>query len=91
MYEPAVTRYGLRKEHTIAIDTMAFLSTADIHGNQEARRILSFVPYIDTSKYASRKALNIEFQGSVTIFILALLPYVLFSKFLQLLHLVGMC
>lgn len=43
-------RGGLRKEHTIAIDTMAFLTTADVQGNEEARRILSFVPYIDTSK-----------------------------------------
>lgn len=64
----------------IAIDTMAFLRTADVQGNEEASRILSFVPYIDTSKYASRKDLNIEFQGSVTIFMLTLLPYVLFSK-----------
>jgi hypothetical protein len=58
---------------------MASLSTADVQGN-EASRILSFVPYIDTSKYASRKALNIEFQGSVAMFVFALLPCVLFSK-----------
>ena len=59
---------------------MAFLSTADVQGNEEASRILSFVPYIDASKYALRKASNIEFQGSVAIFALALLPYILFSK-----------
>ena len=59
---------------------MALLSTTDVRGNEEASRIISFVPYIDSSKYASRKALNIKFQGTVAIFMLVLLPYVLFSK-----------
>ena len=75
------SRGWLRKEHTIAIDIMAFLSTADVQGNEEASRILSFVPYIDASKYALRKASNIEFQGSVAIFALALLPYPIFENF----------
>ncbi|KAF2110838.1 RNA 3'-terminal phosphate cyclase/enolpyruvate transferase [Lophiotrema nucula] len=69
---------GLRSEHTIAINTMAYLTGASVEGNQTASRELLFKPH--KNKYAERvKDVDITVEGSAAIFMIAMLPYILFS------------
>lgn len=72
---------GLRVEHTIAIDTMAYLTGAVVEGNAIASRQLVFKPHknpkaevIEVGKY-----LDITVEGSAAIFMIAMIPYILSS------------
>ncbi|KAH6624809.1 RNA 3'-terminal phosphate cyclase/enolpyruvate transferase [Chaetomium sp. MPI-SDFR-AT-0129] len=84
---------GLRSEHTVAVSTMAQLTSAAVIGNQTASRELIFTPYASLDADADgngdalspqpvlqQQKLDIKLEGSAGIFLVAMLPYLLFSR-----------
>ncbi|KAK0624533.1 RNA 3'-terminal phosphate cyclase/enolpyruvate transferase [Bombardia bombarda] len=78
-------RGGLRLEHTVAISTLAELSSAEVIGNQPASREMTFTPHVKTT--ANGKSLlplpaelDITVEGAASIFLVAMLPYLLFGN-----------
>jgi RNA 3'-terminal phosphate cyclase (ATP) len=72
---------GLRVEHTIAIDVMSSLCNAKVDGNVMGSRTLTYLPYqAGTSEQVGPKQrLELDLEGSASISLVALLPYLLFS------------
>ncbi|EMD64432.1 hypothetical protein COCSADRAFT_142934 [Bipolaris sorokiniana ND90Pr] len=72
---------GLRVEHTVAIETMAYLTGAVVEGNAIASRQLVFKPHQDPKAgvIEDGKHLDITVEGSAAIFMIAMIPYILFS------------
>ncbi|KAK4146226.1 RNA 3'-terminal phosphate cyclase/enolpyruvate transferase [Dichotomopilus funicola] len=84
---------GLRSEHTVAVSTMAQLTSAVVIGNHTASRELTFTPYacldadVDVEADAlsprpvlQQQKLDVTLEGSAGIFLVAMLPYLLFSR-----------
>ncbi|KAK4162999.1 RNA 3'-terminal phosphate cyclase/enolpyruvate transferase [Cladorrhinum sp. PSN259] len=73
---------GLRSEHTIAVNTLALLTSAKVEGNETASRELTFTPHagIETIKGNYPSKLDITIRGAAGIFMIAMLPYILFSQ-----------
>lgn len=72
---------GLRVEHTVAVGTMAYLTGAIVEGNETASRQIVFKPHENPSAAAIEdgKHLDITVEGSAAIFMIAMIPYILFS------------
>lgn len=73
---------GLRPEHTVAVATMGELSSAVVTGNLPASREMTFTPHADSdaSKRPLSPKMDITVEGSASIFLIAMLPYMLFSN-----------
>ena len=75
---------GLRSEHTVAVSTLAQLTSAVVVGNQTASREVTFTPYANLEALNKPSLgtlkLDITLQGSAGIFLVAILPYLLFSR-----------
>lgn len=73
---------GLRIEHTIAIQTMAKLAAASVEGNTACSRELVFIPHKHPGNSKQRLLTNMDIavEGAASIFLIALLPYVIFSQ-----------
>lgn len=73
---------GLRPEHTVAIATMSELTSAIVTGNLPASREMTFMPHADSkmSKSSLPPRLDVIVEGSASIFLIAMLPYLLFSN-----------
>ncbi|KAE9376506.1 EPT/RTPC-like protein [Stipitochalara longipes BDJ] len=72
---------GLRVEHTIAIDVMSSLCNAKVEGNAVESRTLTYLPYQASSsvQVSPKDRLELELEGSASISLVALFPYLLFS------------
>ncbi|KAL1843461.1 hypothetical protein VTJ49DRAFT_1571 [Mycothermus thermophilus] len=79
---------GLRSEHTVAVGTMAWLTSAALMGNQTASLDLMFSPYVhlDARNEPLENKLDIALEGSASIFLIAMLPYLLFSRLSSKVH-----
>ncbi|KAK4156180.1 RNA 3'-terminal phosphate cyclase/enolpyruvate transferase [Chaetomidium leptoderma] len=79
---------GLRSEHTVAVSTMARLTSAVVVGNQTASRELTFTPYagLDARSQPFLDKLDVALEGSASIFLVAMLPYLLFSHLASKMH-----
>lgn len=70
---------GLRKEHTVAISTVARLCGADVEGNAQRSKTLDFRPHASQPQEVPDDILNLEVEGAAGILMIAVLPYILFS------------
>jgi RNA 3'-terminal phosphate cyclase (ATP) len=72
---------GLRLEHTVAINALSILTAANVVGNSPWSRHLAFHPHAspDASGRSAICSLDKTTEGSAAIFMLAVMPYVLFS------------
>lgn len=70
---------GLRPEHTVAIAIISDLTSARVTGNLPASRDMTFTPHASLSASPSPK-IDITIEGSASIFLIAMLPYILFSQ-----------
>ncbi|VBB81535.1 Putative protein of unknown function [Podospora comata] len=72
---------GLRPEHTAAIATLAELASAEVTGNLPASRQVTFNPHADSAVSAKHLPLEMDItvEGSASIFLIAMLPYLLFG------------
>lgn len=74
-------RGGLRSEHAVTIATLARLANADIVGNETASRELRFQPHALPRKDSLLSSIDVALvDGAAPIFMVAMLPYVLFSQ-----------
>ena len=73
---------GLRVEHTASINALRKLSASTVEGNAPHSREITFYPHAGLSESGSKPLHTIEEQieGAAGIFMVAMLPYVLFSS-----------
>ncbi|KAK5633881.1 hypothetical protein RRF57_009595 [Xylaria bambusicola] len=72
---------GLRSEHTVAIDVLRQLTAATVEGNTARSSELHFSPHRDSETLQSELSttMDITTEGSASILLLSLLPYMLFA------------
>ncbi|CZT04319.1 uncharacterized protein RAG0_10821 [Rhynchosporium agropyri] len=72
---------GLRSEHIVTVETLAFLCDAMVIGNLQRSQVLHFCPYEADYKQnlSPYPGLTIDLKGAASIPLIALLPYILFS------------
>lgn len=73
---------GLRPEHTVAIAIISDLTSARVTGNLPASRDMTFTPHVshDAPSTLPSHKVDVPVEGSASIFLIAMLPYILFSQ-----------
>ncbi|KEY72240.1 hypothetical protein S7711_00239 [Stachybotrys chartarum IBT 7711] len=73
---------GLQRGHSTAIGAMTYFTAASVEGNQPYSRDLQFTPHAGTAVIDSQppNELEVAVEGSASIFLIAVLPYLLFSR-----------
>ncbi|KFA69533.1 hypothetical protein S40285_07272 [Stachybotrys chlorohalonatus IBT 40285] len=73
---------GLQRGHSTAIKAMTYFTAASVEGNQPYSRDLDFTPHVGTAinDKQSPTGLEVTVEGSASIFLIAVLPYLLFSR-----------
>ena len=72
---------GLRGEHTVSINALSTLTSSKVEGNIPHSREIIFDPHAGLDSFAIQPlySLDTEIEGAAPIFMVAMLPYILFS------------
>ncbi|KAI1194155.1 RNA 3'-terminal phosphate cyclase/enolpyruvate transferase [Nemania serpens] len=73
---------GLRPGHNTSVDAIGKLSAASVKGNVPSTSELEFVPHVSMDRLRAplTSSMDIHLGGSASIFLIAVLPYLLFAR-----------